>query len=62
MTAPSPHVSRWGSLFQQAVAGVESRLDNILADGIEENPASQVAGRSPKLTSTEATSNQQICM
>ncbi|MCJ1380501.1 hypothetical protein MMC17_003606 [Xylographa soralifera] len=24
--------SRWGSLLQQAVAGVESRLDNILAD------------------------------
>lgn len=25
--------SRWGSLLQQAVAGVESRLDTILADG-----------------------------
>ncbi|MCJ1439465.1 hypothetical protein MMC27_008859 [Xylographa pallens] len=25
-------ISRWGSLLQQAVAGVESRLDNILAD------------------------------
>lgn len=24
--------SRWGSLLQQAVAGVESRLDTILAD------------------------------
>ncbi|MCJ1395182.1 hypothetical protein MMC18_008063 [Xylographa bjoerkii] len=28
---PKP-TSRWGSLLQQAVAGVESRLDNILAD------------------------------
>jgi TATA element modulatory factor len=25
--------SRWGSLLQQAVAGVEARLDNILAEG-----------------------------
>ena len=24
--------SRWGSLLQQAMAGVESRLDNILTD------------------------------
>ncbi|POS84677.1 hypothetical protein EPUL_002437 [Erysiphe pulchra] len=60
MTAPSQHVSRWGSLLQQAVAGVESRLDNILADGIEENPPVQVTVRSPKLTSTEVTSDQQI--
>ena len=28
----SKSTSRWGSLLQQAVAGVESRLDNILAD------------------------------
>lgn len=28
--------SRWGSFLQQAVAGVESRLDNILAEGIDE--------------------------
>ncbi|KAI9677093.1 MAG: hypothetical protein M1817_006932 [Caeruleum heppii] len=32
-TAPNKQSSRWGSLLQQAVAGVESRLDNILADG-----------------------------
>ena len=25
-------ISRWGSILQQAVAGVESTLDNILAD------------------------------
>ncbi|KAI9655068.1 MAG: hypothetical protein M1829_000701 [Trizodia sp. TS-e1964] len=31
--------SRWGSLLQQAVAGVESRLDNILADGDDVTPA-----------------------
>ncbi|RKF62493.1 putative m protein repeat protein [Erysiphe neolycopersici] len=60
MTAPSQHVSRWGSLFQQAVAGVESRLDNILADGAEENPPTQVISRSPKLPPAEVSSNQQI--
>ncbi|KAG9239459.1 hypothetical protein BJ875DRAFT_364633, partial [Amylocarpus encephaloides] len=38
MSAPSKQSSRWGSFLQQAVAGVESRLDNILAEG-EENMA-----------------------
>ena len=32
MAAPSRTGSSWGSFFQQAVAGVESRLDTILAD------------------------------
>ena len=31
-SAQTNPISRWGSLLQQAVAGVESRLDNILAD------------------------------
>ena len=30
MTAPAKQSSRWGSLFQQALDGVESRLDNLL--------------------------------
>ena len=30
--AQNKPISRWGTLLQQAVAGVESRLDNILAD------------------------------
>lgn len=35
MAAPTKQApsSRWGSFLQQAVAGVESRLDNILAEG-----------------------------
>ncbi|KAK0733606.1 TATA element modulatory factor 1 TATA binding-domain-containing protein [Lasiosphaeria miniovina] len=33
MAAPSKQSSRWGSFISQAVAGVEARLDNILADG-----------------------------
>ncbi len=36
MTAPTKSTSRWGSLISQAVAGMESRLDNILAEGSEE--------------------------
>lgn len=36
MTAPQKQGSKWGSFLSQAVAGVESRLDNLLADGIEE--------------------------
>ncbi|KAI9827575.1 MAG: hypothetical protein M1832_004925 [Thelocarpon impressellum] len=40
-SAPPPprQASRWGSLLQQAVAGVESRLDNILAEGDDGQPA-----------------------
>ena len=36
MAAPSKQASRWGSFLQQAVAGVESRLDTILAEGEDE--------------------------
>lgn len=39
--AASKQSSRWGSFLQQAVAGVESRLDTILADGDEAPPASK---------------------
>lgn len=36
MAAPTKQASRWGSFLQQAVAGVESRLDNMLLDGVED--------------------------
>ncbi|OWP03834.1 hypothetical protein B2J93_2679 [Marssonina coronariae] len=36
MAASAKQSSRWGNFLQQAVAGVESRLDNILAEGAEE--------------------------
>ena len=51
MAAPK----KWGSFFQQAVAGVESRLDNILSEG-EYAPdavkpaSSPPAGDGPKTT------------
>lgn len=45
MAAPGKP-SRWGSLLSQAVAGVESRLDNMLADG-DEAAAPQAARSRP---------------
>ena len=41
MAAPTKQASssRWGSFLQQAVAGVESRLDNILAEGTADEAA-----------------------
>jgi hypothetical protein len=45
MSAPSKS-SRWGSFLSQAVAGVEARLDNILAEE-EEQQQQQAAKQSP---------------
>ncbi|KAK3335596.1 TATA element modulatory factor 1 TATA binding-domain-containing protein [Cercophora scortea] len=39
MSAPSNKSSRWGSFLSQAVAGVEARLDTILADEDASAPA-----------------------
>ncbi|KAI0165947.1 hypothetical protein GGR57DRAFT_144031 [Xylariaceae sp. FL1272] len=51
MSAPQkPSSSRWGSFLSQAVAGVEARLDNILA---EDDP--QRAARDTRDTTTPAT-------
>lgn len=44
MSAPSKS-SRWGSFLSQAVAGVEARLDNILAE--EEEQQQEAAKQSP---------------
>lgn len=41
MAAPAKQTSRWGSFLQQALDGVESRLDNIL---VGEGPLDTVAG------------------
>ncbi|TAQ89467.1 hypothetical protein B7494_g2212 [Chlorociboria aeruginascens] len=43
MATPAKQPSRWGSFLQQAVAGVESRLDNILAEGDEAAKANKPA-------------------
>ncbi|KAF6803920.1 M protein repeat protein [Colletotrichum sojae] len=55
MAAPAKS-SRWGSFLQQAVAGVEARLDNILAEG--ENGLSQQA-QTPLPATTTAKEQQQ---
>jgi TATA element modulatory factor len=49
----APQKSRWGSLLSQAVAGVEARLDKVLADA-DEDPK-QAPVRTPR-TGTPATS------
>lgn len=36
---------RWGSFLQQAVAGVEARLDNILAEEPPTSPAAEASSR-----------------
>lgn len=36
MAAPPKQTSRWGSFLEKAVAGVEAKLDTILADGAGE--------------------------
>jgi hypothetical protein len=51
MATPSKQTSRWGSFLQQAVAGVESRLDNILAEGGDE------AAKPSKLATATPTSS-----
>jgi hypothetical protein len=49
MAAPTRQSSRWGAFLQQAVAGVESRLDTILAEGPDDN-----SGSSKPVTTTQA--------
>jgi hypothetical protein len=46
MSAGSKQSSRWGNFLQQAVAGVESRLDNILAEEDEKPKPKPEAGAS----------------
>ncbi|RFU35417.1 hypothetical protein B7463_g1007, partial [Scytalidium lignicola] len=43
MAAPVKQASRWGSFLQQAVAGVESRLDTILAEAEEPSKGNKPA-------------------
>lgn len=46
MAAPGKQ-SRWGSFLSQAVAGVESRLDNMLAEPEDARPQDSSATASP---------------
>ena len=55
MTAPAKQTSRWGSFLQQALDGVESRLDNILVgDGPVEHAAGAATGSSTATAKAES--------
>ncbi|CZT04947.1 related to transcription factor TMF [Rhynchosporium agropyri] len=56
MAAPAKQTSRWGNFLSQAVAGVESRLDNILAEGVEEQAQIQAQQAGQKKAGTAALS------
>ena len=58
MAAPAKP-SRWGSLLSQAVAGVESRLDTILADGgtVEAQQADDKTQAAPQQQQQQTTKN-----
>ncbi|KAG5973150.1 hypothetical protein E4U58_005594 [Claviceps cyperi] len=56
MAAPGK-ASRWGSLLSQAVAGVESRLDTMLAETDEDESSSAAAGASAAAPSRTATTD-----
>lgn len=54
MTAPAKQTSRWGSFLQQALDGVESRLDNILVgDGPVEHASGAASGSSTATAKAE---------
>lgn len=62
MAAPAKQTSRWGNFLQQAVAGVESRLDNILAEGVEDQAAavSQKKSGTPTLPASPSKSDSSV--
>ena len=65
MAAPAKQTSRWGSLLQQAVAGVESRLDNILAEGAGEGGVGEEglqAKKAPVATPGPVPAKTESCM
>ncbi|KAL7794578.1 TATA element modulatory factor 1 TATA binding domain-containing protein [Trichoderma ceciliae] len=55
MAAPGKQQSRWGSFLQQAVAGVESRLDTILAESDGDGDAGAAQPAATTATTTAAT-------
>lgn len=50
--------SRWGSLFSGAVAGLESRLDTILAEDNQASAKSRAAEAAAKKDATEKTATE----
>ncbi|TVY37717.1 TATA element modulatory factor [Lachnellula subtilissima] len=61
MAAPSKQSSsRWGSFLQQAVAGVESRLDTILAEGDEAIAPTSAKRPTPTSTTTNTAKAESV--
>lgn len=62
MSAPGKQASsRWGSFLQQAVAGVESRLDTILAeDDRSATPPPAAAAAATTATTTTTTASPKV--
>ncbi|KAL7892556.1 TATA element modulatory factor 1 TATA binding domain-containing protein [Trichoderma sp. SZMC 28014] len=60
MSAPGKQASRWGSFLQQAVAGVESRLDNILAESDDDRSATPPAAAAAASTTTPTTASPKV--
>lgn len=59
MAAPGkPGASRWGSFLSQAVAGVESRLDNMLAEGEEQQQQQQPQTQAPMSAAVKPSSSE----
>ena len=62
MTAPTQkpkQALRWGSLLQGAVAGIESRLDTILAEDDQASARSRAADEAAKQAAAEKARLQQ---
>jgi TATA element modulatory factor len=58
MTAPAKQASRWGSFLQQALDGVESRLDNIL---VGDGPVDHAVGAASGSTTATAKAENGNC-
>lgn len=58
MTAPAKQTSRWGSFLQQALDGVESRLDNIL---VGDGPVDHAVGAASGSTTATAKAENGKC-
>ncbi|KAL7956329.1 TATA element modulatory factor 1 TATA binding domain-containing protein [Trichoderma compactum] len=52
--------ARWGSFLQQAVAGVESRLDTILAESDDDRSAAQPAGTAAAAAAAAASASPKV--
>ncbi|OTA07099.1 transcriptional regulator [Trichoderma parareesei] len=61
MAAPGGKASsRWGSFLQQAVAGVESRLDTILAESDDDRAAAQPAAAAAATTTPNSAAGAKV--